>query len=418
MKKLSTALIIGASALLIGCGGGGSSSESDTTPTLEKTQETTITASDAYVVKLYSPAVANCNGKIYKSTTVNDGNITFELDENVNPQECIYNIPDDAIVDTDGDGNFSNADLPIRMPLSLQGVGVANPLTTAALNNNDIQTLQQTKDFDPVRAKLQLLQDVNDTSLQAKVALSDAIADLVKAAKDENISVNEVLKNIDTTTLNEIANGEVNATDVVKAAIDPAIEANPELSDNAQEIVQKVNEEIELAKTLSKHIKENHLDHHTALALMLMASDGDANVSIDENASEEELYQIQEMLKQQLEEKHQEAIQEIEEMHQYDLNHTVEMQEDAQEHATDMQQIAQEHQQEVEEIANSEENSSIQMQDMAEQHVSDIQEENQEHQEELQNDNNITPPQIPQTNYNIEESGETHNFHETENNEK
>jgi hypothetical protein len=333
MKKLSTALIISAASILIGCGGGGSSSQSDTT--ILKTQETTIKASDAYVVKLITPATAVCaNGKTYTTTTVEDGNVTFELDADVDPNSCKYYIPDDAIVDTDGDGVYSSADLPIRMPLSIEGTGVANPLTTTAMENNDITTLVKSKNFDPVEAKAKLLQE-NNTTLEALVAASDAIADLVNAAKEQNVSVKKVLQNIDTSALKELETGEVNATELVKQLIEPVTNANPELADDAQKVMVKVETETQLINQLKEHIQQDHIDHKEALALILMATDGDANVSalLDTNLTQEQLQQLQEELKQQLEEKHQEMLKELE---HHELNATNDMQEEMYDHQEDM----------------------------------------------------------------------------------
>jgi hypothetical protein len=306
MKKLSLALLIGTTALFIGCGGGSSSEEGS----YEVLKSTSITASDAYVVKLNTPAVAVCGDQNYTTTEVTDGQVTFELPDTVDPSTCTYVIPDDAIVDTDGDGNYSTGDLPTRMGLTLQGLGVANPITTAAMEKNDTQTLEQARNFDPVQAKLQLLQDVNNTEYQTMVALSDTIADLVQQAKNQGISTKELLQNIDLeAAIQSTQNPDVNVTEAVTNAVLPAVSGTP-LEENVTQIVQKTQEELKLIEELHNHVAEGTIDHETALQLIIAASDGDVNVTLDENTTKEQMEQIIEQVKNELEIKHNEMIRE------------------------------------------------------------------------------------------------------------
>ena len=306
MKKLSLALLITTTAMFIGCGGGSSSEQGN----YEVLKSVNIKASDAYVVKLNSPAVAKCGDKNYTSTEVNNGEITFKLPDNANVQNCTFTIPDDAIVDTDGDGNYSDADLPIRMGLKLKGLGIANPLTTYAVEKNDQKTLEQTRNFDPVQAKIQVLNDINDTKSLNLAILSDTIADLADMAKKEGLDPNEIIKNIDVDqALINADNPDANISSVITDSILPAVSGTV-LQQKIDQINKKIEEEKQLAETLHKHIKNNILNKKEALEMMIAATDGNISVKLDNNISKENIQQLMMEIKNQLKLKHNELHQE------------------------------------------------------------------------------------------------------------
>jgi hypothetical protein len=215
MKISSVASIIlaGSIAVFTGCGGGGGSSSS--TAGGETTKNVMIEASDANVIDLsQSPATAECNGNTYDSKNVNNGVITFSnIPTSCNLDNILFKVPGDAIVDTDGDGKLSENDHVIRMALKTKGAGtVANPLTTLALENNDMATFELVKHFNPVKAKLALIKGEGDEKLKALVAASDVIADLIKSAKTKGVDVTEVLKKVDVKVVKEAAEGKVTET--------------------------------------------------------------------------------------------------------------------------------------------------------------------------------------------------------------
>ena len=271
-KKLSLVTIGVISSLFIGCGGGGSSSD---------TKSASVTASDAYVVSLPTPATAECDGIDYNSTNVENGVITFNLPKSVDSSNCVYSIPKDAIVDIDGDGKLSEPDQTIRMPLKTKGAGtVANPLTTSALTKGDLDNFEKFKEFDPVKAKKHLLENPDDNKTAKLVASADAIAYLADEAKKKGLDVSEVLKDVDTNAIViSIENDDSNMSEVVTQVIEPAGKIH---NIDTKQIDSKVKETHKAIKELHLAIKSgdiNSTDSKEAINAIIAVTDGNVTAS-------------------------------------------------------------------------------------------------------------------------------------------
>lgn len=282
MKPYQLSLILSAGIFaLLGCGGGGGMVASN----IVNSKTAKIIAADAYVVAL--PDEANLtlsNGKVYKTTKVEaNGTIVFEnIPKDTNLNGAIVSIPSTAIVDTDGDGNLSAADQTIRMPLSVQYDEnatniVANPITTIALENNDSVTLKKMRHFDPVKAKLELTLEYNET-LAKIVAINDAIADAVKDAKENNQSIKEVIKSVDTNELENVINN---------ASVDVNTTLKTVLKNVDEKAIQKAIKVVELAKEINQLVKTKKIDPHEGIVALIAVSDANVSVNTAKTALQE-----------------------------------------------------------------------------------------------------------------------------------
>jgi len=288
----STIYSIAAATLLVGCGGGGSIGNGATnnngstseTPTVSK-KISTVQASDAYVVHLITPATLKAEGKEFNTTRVEaNGTIVFNLPDDLNLTNAKIKIPADAIVDADGDGNYSAKDQTIRMALYTKGVdSVANPLATVALEKNDTKAYTDFKNFDPVKAKEKLIDNPDNGKLKALVAVNDAIASLVKEANSTNpkailrdIKLNEIKQFVDNNSSNtDIA--DMTITTIQKAATNAAVNEN-QIADKTSNIL-KVIEKVHTAMK-NKKIKSRK----DALKAVLAISDADVNMTVIDKA--------------------------------------------------------------------------------------------------------------------------------------
>ncbi|NPA54791.1 MAG: hypothetical protein GXO40_00310 [Epsilonproteobacteria bacterium] len=282
ISKIASMMLVGSVFAFVGCGGGSSSSDNTTADnTTADNTTTTIIASDAYVVGLATPATVTINGVEYKSQDVVNGKITFTIPANADVTNATFDVPGDAIVDTDGDGQLSAKDQVIRMPLQTKGAGsVANPIATAALLKNDMEAFDAAKDFDPVESKKELItklandpDSVETKKLQALVAVSDSVADLAKQAQDKGVDPETVLKSVDTQVVKEVVQNpqSVDLTEVVTQTVEPAATV---AGVDPQEITNKVQNTIEVMQTTAEAIKAGTIkDADEALKAVLAVSD-------------------------------------------------------------------------------------------------------------------------------------------------
>ena len=281
ISKITSLILAGSAFALIGCGGGGGMVASN----IVNSKTTKITASDAYIVALPNPAtITLANGQSYATTKV-DGNGTVVFDNlpaDANLSGAKVYIPDTAIVDTDGDGQLSAGDQTIRMALSVKYSGddnnsniVANPLTTIAVDKNNSEVLKEMAHFDPVKAKLQLTQDYNET-LAKEVALNDAVANVIKNAQENNESTQNVINSIDIDNLKNVINN-------------PSIDVNTTLQTtlnniNDKQAIQKAVEVIELAKDIHTLVKDKKIRPHEGLIALIAVSDANVSIQTAKNA--------------------------------------------------------------------------------------------------------------------------------------
>ena len=284
MSKIASLILAGSAFALIGCGSGGGSSTSNSTPA---TKVTKVTASDAYVVSLPDPAtITLANGQSYATTKV-DGNGTVVFDNlpaDANLTGAKVHIPDTAIVDTDGDGKLSAGDQTIRMALNVKYGDknnsniVANPITTVAVDKNNTKVLREMAHFDPVKAKLQLTQDYNET-LAKEVALNDAVANAIKNAKDKNESTKNVINSIDIDNLKNIID---NPSVDVKTALETSLN-----NVDDQTAVDKAVKVVTLAQDINKLVKEGKVKPHEGLIALIAVSDANVSVTTAKTALED-----------------------------------------------------------------------------------------------------------------------------------
>jgi hypothetical protein len=285
LSKITSVILAGSAAMLIGCGGGGGSSHHKSSD-----KNVTITAADAYVVGLPTPATVTIGDKLYPSIAVNNGKITFTVPANADVTASEFNVPGNAIVDTDGDGKLSPKDQVIRMPLKTMGEGSsANPIATAALARGDNKAFEAAKNFDPVEAKKQLILNPDDPKTKALVAVSDGIAELAKTAKEKGIDPLEVVKEVNTEIVQQVvSNPEMvttqDITDVVQEVVKTAAQ---KAQVDPTEVAQKVKKVVEVIETAAKAVKEGKLDPEKALVAIVAVSDADLDPEVAKQALEE-----------------------------------------------------------------------------------------------------------------------------------
>ena len=240
-----------------------------------------VQVSDAYVVALQSPATMKVDGKEFNSTTVEaNGTVVFEIPKDMNLSNAHINIPEDAIVDSDGDGVLSEKDQLIRMGLKAKGVDcVANPIATVVLEHNDTKAYEDAKDFDPVEAKRKLIEEsLSDAHKKAMVALSDAIALLEKMAKENGKDAAAVVGKIDAKKIKEFihtgADGEEDINNMLNNIFADALSEAEIDTDLFYDKVEEILNTIDDAK-VAVHEKRRAL--HEALAAVIAVSDADAN---------------------------------------------------------------------------------------------------------------------------------------------
>jgi len=278
-----------AAAVLTGCGGGGGSladGTMDTVPPVSK-KITQVQASDAYVVSLITPATLKVDGKEFNSTRVDaNGTITFDVPDDLNLSKAEIFIPADAIVDADGDGNLSDKDQIIRMALKAKGEGsVANPLATAALEKGDLESYNHFKKFDPVKAKEELLQD-NNATLEALVAVNDAIATLVKEANSTKPS--NILKDIKLDKIKQIVKEKPEVVDIDSLTVGTINDAVSKAGVDEDKITTKTREIVNVIKTVRQAIKDKKIkSHKEGLKAVIAVSDADVNATVVEKAINE-----------------------------------------------------------------------------------------------------------------------------------
>jgi hypothetical protein len=285
MKKkiFSVSLIV--SAFLVGCGSTGEDNTSSVPLILS------VLASDAYVVKLKTPATLKIGDKEYNTTDVEKGKIKFKVPKDINlSQDVKVSIPRDAIVDSNNNGKWDENDSKIRMPLETNSIGdgyVANPLTTVALETNNTDLLEKVKTFDPVEAKRELILNSDDNQTKVLVAASDGIAILSQKVEEKGKDPLVAMKEINTSAIEEAYKNpsDMNITNVLNKALSPAANyVGVDLSN----VIDKVNgimKVIDKASISIKNIKGNGntinvgevADAYTSLVI----STSDGNVTPD-----------------------------------------------------------------------------------------------------------------------------------------
>ena len=238
-------------------------------------KEVKYQASDAYVVKLNSPATLTIEGKKYKSTKLEkNGTIVFNIPQKSDLSKAVLEVPSDAIVDTDLDGVYSSNDKTIRMSLKAYGEkAVANPLTTAALEQNKTNLYKEVKDFDPVKAKEAILSENNKT-LENLIALSDTIANLAKESKESSSSVKEIIKKINLDAIDKALESESNTTKLIEETL-----KNLKNTQIAQKTEEKSKKLLKLLHIAKEEKEKKGWNKKAVLEALLAASDADANVS-------------------------------------------------------------------------------------------------------------------------------------------
>jgi len=221
---------------------------------------------------------------------VKNGVITFTVPTNADVTAAEFYVPENAIVDIDGDGKLSIKDQVIRMPLRTRGErNVANPIATAALARDDNKTFEAAKNFDPVKAKKQLILNPNNSKTKAFVAISDGIAELVKKAKEKGIDSKEVIKEVNTEIVQQVVSDPEmvttqNITDVVQEVVKTAAE---KVQVDTMEVAQKVQKVIEVIETAAQAVKEGKVDPEKALVAIVAVSDADLDPEVAKQAIQE-----------------------------------------------------------------------------------------------------------------------------------
>ncbi len=270
----------------------------------DNTKSAKVRASDAYVVSLQSAATIKVGSQEFKTTSVEEnGTVVFKgIPKDLNLSNATVYIPKDAIVDTDGDGVLSEKDQIIRMPLKAKGIeGVANPLATLALEHNDTEAYEKFKNFDPVKAKIDLIKNPDNDKVKALVAISDAVALLVKEAKGKDKNVTEIMQKIKLALVKDIAEKNETASDVQEAVIDTIDDAAQEAGVSEDNITKKVADVLKVIDTVHETIanEDSNITAHQAVAAVIAVSDADANANeVEKDIKEGMLNRIKEHIKE------------------------------------------------------------------------------------------------------------------------
>ena len=273
MSKVASLALVSSAAFLIGCGGGSSHSS-----TANKTVK--IKASDAYVVALPKPATLTVGGQTFTTENASNGEITFVIPANIELTDTEFDVPGDAIVDTDGDGKLSIKDQVIRMPLKTMEAGsVANPIATAALARNDMKAYKVAKTFDPVQSKKDLILNPDDAKTKALVAISDGIAFLAAEAKKTGKDPLKVVQAVNTDIVDQVVSNPnvVSTEDITNVVQQVVAPAATEAGVSAETVTKKVENVIKVIDTAAKAVKEGKIDADKALVAVVAVSDANVN---------------------------------------------------------------------------------------------------------------------------------------------
>ncbi|MCK4440384.1 MAG: BspA family leucine-rich repeat surface protein, partial [Sulfurovaceae bacterium] len=195
-----------------------SSESSYNTVPVQKTQKH---VSDGYLIKLPSPATANCNNHSYNSSlTIGvKGLITFEgvtLDNN-----CIITIPSGATIDSNNNGVLDDTDKVLNFEMKAPAdASFISPFTTLLLKlkeqigryitEDDYNSFKSTvKDFDPVKgaSAITTATGIEKLKLQKLMILAEALKTALNpnsnAGDIERIDVSNI---IDTNVSDTITN--------------------------------------------------------------------------------------------------------------------------------------------------------------------------------------------------------------------
>ena len=310
MKKINGmigALSIAAAIVLSGCqtddtnsntnGAQGSANSSNT-------KSAKVRASDAYVVALQSAATMKAGNQEFNTTDVEEnGTIVFKgIPKDLNLSDATVYIPGDAIVDTDGDGVLSSKDQIIRMALKAKGIdGIANQLATLALEQNDTKAYEEFKNFDPVKAKIDLIKNPDNEQLKVLVAISDAVAMLAKEAKNKDKNVTEVTSKIKLSLIKRVMDKTDTVSDLQAAIIDTIDEASQEAEVSEDNITKNVLNVIKVINTAHDMV-ENGDENATAdklVSAVIAVSDGDANATaVEQDIKKGMLDKVKEHIKE------------------------------------------------------------------------------------------------------------------------
>ena len=259
ISKIASMLLIGSmTAMLIGCGDDDSSSSSSS-----GSGTSSVQASDAYVIAfskegnqsgLITAICKDSNKTVTVLATVKDPTKGYiEFNESING--CEITIPTTAYVDADLDGKFNvSKDAIMSMPLKTK-VGAArfaNPITTYAIETNNIKLLEIAKNFDPVKSYMKAAKDETTKKLLQVAETIKTVSKLGKSIEDLNITENVLDENVTTDTMlgSKLAN--------IKTAVDA-----------------KVNAVISLVETLA----DSNLTSEQIQKVAVQVSDTDKNVS-------------------------------------------------------------------------------------------------------------------------------------------
>jgi hypothetical protein len=193
------------------------------------------------------------------------------------------------MVDIDGDGKLSDKDQVIRMPLETRDINsIANPIATAALAQNDNKTYELVKNFDPVKAKTQLIAHPDDNKTKVLVLVSDTIALLANDAKNNKKNSDKIIKNVNINIIKQIKSNpkittETNDTDIAQEMTESVDNSSVDITKitqkvkNVMDTIKEAGEVVKIAKTKNKSAEEIKKLENNLTVSVLSVSDG--NVS-------------------------------------------------------------------------------------------------------------------------------------------
>ena len=169
------------------------------------------------------------------------------------------------------------------MGLKVKGVDcVANPIGTVALEHNDTKAYEETKDFDPVVAKMNLIQNsALNGHKKSMVAISDAIALLEKMAKENDKNSTEIVSKINAKKIREFVHkgSDSSAEDIDSMLNEIFAEALDAAEIDTDKFYDKVAAILDTIDDARDAVREKRRALHEALTAVIAVSDADANAT-------------------------------------------------------------------------------------------------------------------------------------------
>jgi hypothetical protein len=236
-KKYLTITLVSTGLFISGCEQGALFQSNDSSSTY---------AVDGYIIKLITPAIAQCGDIEYESSLEVGESGKIDFPDVTLHKDCTITIADDAIIDVDNDGKYDPT-IDQAIGFEMQSFGdmqYTSHLTSLAVANpNDLELANLVKDFNPVE---DVNKAIDNTTYQKLFVLGEVVKTVMKNGTNEDIKKLDI--NPNHIQSDDIALDEFDTSNII------ANITNTEIKDKVEQKATMIKDVVKVLKDLKDDV--------------------------------------------------------------------------------------------------------------------------------------------------------------------